>query len=329
MNTIRGISINEYMLGKNYNSSKSSTAVSKVFSNSKTLNTTSNTKITSTKNNIYRILSYLLAILIVIIVILLFVNYFITPIFKLHPGAPGIISVPGVDNGILFWNSTSAGQILNKDLPIASHTSGYTMNLDVFIENPLLFSTTPRVFFSRGAHIKHKPSGNTLLSMFKYYNIVAALLPDTNDVIVSVLNKDNNMENIIISNVPVQQPFRLSMVVMEQALEVYINGFLIKTRTFTAPPKDVKGDIYPATGIEANAIKVRNLKIWSRLLSVTEIREAIPSLSTANSFGAGPMPSSTSCGTSIISDIENNMSDYTNSALGTVDSISNTVSNML
>ena len=55
------------------------------------------------------------------------------------------------------------------------------------------------------------------------------------------------MENIVVPNVPVQQPFRLSMVVMEQALEVYINGKLIKTRAFSAPPKDVKGDIYPAS----------------------------------------------------------------------------------
>ena len=140
--------------------------------------------------------------------------------------------------------------------------------LDVFIQNPLQFSTTPRIFFSRGANKKETPSGDTLLGVLSNYNIVAALLPDTNDLIVSVLNKDNNMENIIVPNVSVQQSFRLTMVVMEQALEVYINGKLIKTRTFSASPKDVKDDINAATGIESNAIKVHNLKIWPRILTV-------------------------------------------------------------
>jgi hypothetical protein len=243
-------------------------------------------------SKIGQILAYILAIGIVIIVILLFINYFITPIFRLQPGRPGIIPIPGFDDGKLFWNNTNTGQIQNKDLPIVSQYYGYTINLDVFIENPLQFATTPRIFFSRGAIRKEKPSGDTILGTFDNYNLVAALLPDTNDLIVSVLNKDNNMENIIVPNVPVQDPFRLTMVVMQQALEVYINGRLIKTRKFLSEPKDVKGDIYPTSGIEINAIKVHNLKIWSRILSVGEIREATPALSSIKNFGAGPMPSS-------------------------------------
>jgi hypothetical protein len=141
------------------------------------------------------------------------------------------------------------------------------------------------------------------------YNIVAALLPDTNDLIVSVLNKDNNMENIVVPNIPIQQPFRLTMVVMEQALEVFINGKLIKTRRFLAPPKDVKGDITATSGIESNAIKVHNLKIWTRVLTVSEVRESTPVLSTAKDFGAGPMATSTNCVNSDIDNTMNNVSD--------------------
>jgi hypothetical protein len=242
-----------------------------------------------------RIVSYVLAILLVVIILLLFINYFITPIFKLKPGGPGIIPIPGFDDGQLYWNKTSAGMIPNDKLPIVSQTYNYTINLDVFIENPLQFSKHPRLFFSRGAIPNKHPSGDTLLGLLMNYNLIAALLPDTNDIIVSVLNQNTNEENVIISNVPVQQPFRLTMVVMEQALEVYINGQLIKTRTFLAPPKDVKGDIYPAMGIEANIIKLKNLKIWSRLLTTGEIREATPTLGSPSDFGASSMASSTSC----------------------------------
>jgi hypothetical protein len=86
---------------------------------------------------------------------------------------------------------------------------------------------------------------------------------------------------------------------MESALETYLNGQLIKTRPFNSPPKDVKGDIYPASGVELNIAKIRNLKIWPRVLNVSEIRTATPSLSSSKDFGATPMPTTSSCATNI------------------------------
>jgi hypothetical protein len=325
MSNNKGVNITQYL--SNNKAFAPNTKVSTV-----NLVKTTNFSAVGEKSGITRILAYLLAIIVVILVILLFINFFITPIFRLRPGGPGIIPIPGFDDGVLFWNTTSAGSILNKDLPIASQSYGYTINLDVFVENPLQFATTPRVFFSRGATANPKPTGDTLLGLYSTYNLVAALLPDTNDLIVSVLNKDNNMENIIVPNVPIQQPFRLSMVVMEQALEVYMNGQLIKTRKFASTPMDVKGDIYPSTGVEINVIKVRNLKIWSRLLAVAEIRQATPSLSTAKDFGAAPMAgSTTSCssasttsnGSGITGDIGSGMDRLSKLSVNTVpDSIS-------
>jgi hypothetical protein len=250
-----------------------------------------------------RIFAYIVAILIIILVILLFIHFFIKPVFRLRPGTPGIIPVPGLDDGVLFWKSGNTGQILNKDLPIQSTYYNYSLILDVYIQNPLQFSNYPRIIFSRGSELKEKPSGDTMLGVLNNYNFAAGLLPDTNDLIVSVLNKDNNMENIIIPNIPIQEPFRLGMVLMEAALEVYINGHLMKTRTFTVPPKDVRGDIYPALGIEANIAKLRNLKIWPRILTTNEIRYASPSLSAASTFNASPIATSStsSCASDVMS----------------------------
>ncbi len=243
-----------------------------------------------------RIASYLLAIFIVIMVILLFVHFMITPIFVLHPGDPGIIPVPGFDDGKLYWTSGQSGPIANKITPIHSSTFNYSLILDTFIENPLQFSQYPRILFSRGGLLKEKPTSDTLLGMYEHYNLVMGLLPDTNDLIVSVQNKDNNMENVIISNVPVQEPFRIGVIVMEKAMEVYINGHLSKTRSFSSPPRDVKGDILGPQGINANLAKVRNLKLWNRILKTTEIRYAKPPLSSTKQFDASQMPgSSSSC----------------------------------
>lgn len=270
----------------------------------------SNTSPSSTvvPSSILRIVSYLFAIVIVVIIILLFIHFFIKPIFRLHPGGPGIIPVPGFDDGVLYWNKTNPGQILNKNLPINNQYYNYSLNLDVFIENPLQFSSYPRIFLSRGATLKEHPSGDTMLGILDNYNLVAGLLPDTNDLIVSVLNKDNNMENIIVPNIPIQEPFRLGIIVMESALEVYINGHLMKTRTFTVPLKDVKGDIYPATGINTNVAKVRNIKIWKRILTTAEIRYATPNLSKVSDFNPAPISSVSSAGCSSSKPVEDRIS---------------------
>jgi hypothetical protein len=238
--------------------------------------------------------AYLVSILIVLFVLLLFVHFFIRPVFRLHPGAPGIVPVPGYDDGVLFWNKGQTGKIANKDLPISDQCFGYSMIMDILVENPFQFSNHPRILFHRGGNRLQPPQdGNTILSVMNQYNIVVALLPDTNDMIVSVLNKDNNMENIILSNVPIQESFRLGIVVMDNALEVYLNGHLVKTRAFSAMPLQVLGDMEQAKGIEANVAKVRNLKIWPRVVTASEIRFAKPSLSPSSSFGARPIPPST------------------------------------
>jgi hypothetical protein len=290
MNTNKGINISKFLPGALPNTKVTSSSYATPVTNVTYMNTVS-------KSSISRILSYIFAIFIVILVILLFIHFFITPIFKLRPGAPGLIPVPGMDDGTLFWNKTTAAQIQNKDLPISSLSYGYSLNLDVFIQNPLQFETTPRIFFTRGAQYKAKPDGDSILSVLSNYNLAVALTPDTNDMIVSILNNANNMENIVVSNVPIQEPFRLGVIVMEQALEVYLNGRLVQTRNFAAPPKSVTGDIYPAQGILANMALVRNLKIWSRILTTAEIREAKPSLSTSKDFGATPMPTSSTSST--------------------------------
>jgi hypothetical protein len=260
----------------------------------------------SSGNTFGRIVAYIIAIAVVLMVILLFIHFFIRPIFRLHPGDSGIITVPGFDDGVLFWNKGITGQINNKNTPIISTYQNYSVNMDIFIENPLQFSTKPRVIFHRGGLLKDNTTADTLLGIFEYYNLAVALLPDTNDLLISVENSNNNMENILIPNIPIQEPFRLGVILMENAMEVYLNGHLVKTRTFHIPPKNVIGDIYGPTGINANIFKVRNLKIWNRILTTGQIRYATPSLSTGKEFNANQMQGTSSCSLSSIGDkIEN------------------------
>jgi len=257
-----------------------------------------------------QILSYLFGIAIVILIILLFVHFFITPVFSLQPGAPGIFVIPGLDDGVLFWNKSSPTILPNSGLPIQTMDYGYSFIIDIFIENPHVhFSKHPRILFRRGGTLHSSPTGDTLLGLVDNYNMIAALLPDTNDLMISVLNSSNNTENAIISNVPVQESFRIGVVIMDYAMEVYVNGHLMKTRAFSAVPKSVKGDIYPISGAEVSMAKMRNLKIWSRPLTSSEIRYANPAMSTEKDFGSGQMATTSSCSDGATDNITDSVND--------------------
>lgn len=241
-----------------------------------------------------KVFAYLLAIIIVLFAILIFVHFFITPVFKFKPGGSGLIRVPGFDDGKLFWKDDST-LIPNKNTTISDMNCNYSLIMDIFIENPLQFSTRPRVLFDRGGMKKAQPSNeDTLMSIYTNYNLVVALEPNVNDLIVSTLNTTNNMESIIIPNVPVQEPFRLGIVLMSKMMEVYINGELMKTHTFNIDLKDSVGDISGPSGPDTNVFKVRNLKIWPRPLTTGEIRESTPEMTSLKGFNAGVMSSSSS-----------------------------------
>jgi hypothetical protein len=236
---------------------------------------------------------YLLSIIVVIMIIILFVHYFITPVIKQRPGSPGYIYL-GTDNGVLFWKDGNRQTILNKDTPIASIYYNYTMMIDVKISAVIPFGTMPRVLFTRGATKKDPPSGSTttLASIFESYNLAVALKPDTNDLIVSTMNKDKLEENVILNNVPINSTFRLGIVLREKALEVYVNGRLIRTRALSTTLLDQKGDIaISSTAKDNDVASLRNLKIWSSILSTAELQGATPSMPSDSTMGgSGLLP---------------------------------------
>jgi hypothetical protein len=250
--------------------------------------------------------------------ILIIVHFFITPIFQLRPGGPGMIPVPGGDDGFVFWNKGNNPQILESQLPINGRSWGYSLILDMFIQNPLQFSNRYRILFSRGAVRKATPTGSdTFLGMLDTYNVVVALKPDTNDLVVSVLSGSSttkNEENAVISNVPVQQSFRLGIVVMENALEVYLNGNLVKTRKYDYNIQSVVGPIDSASPQESSIALFPLLKVWNRILTTSEMRYAKPELNAIAPLGALPMPSSSSCFTDALSNTSNMVSNASNAA---------------
>jgi hypothetical protein len=230
-----------------------------------------------------RIGTYIGSVLIVLLILLIFVHYFITPIFQLRPGGPGMIPIPGVDDGVLYWDTTAADTIEEeKDsrFPIREKYSNYTMNMDIFINSSFDYSDRYRFIFGRGATLKtaSASSADTIMGLLSAFNVAVVLLPGTNDLQVSVLTDANTSEDIVIHNIPIQETFRLGVVIMDHALEVYLNGKLVKTKTHTNNLKAITGDIKIALGTAPPIAKIKNLKIWPRILATSEIRHAKPAM---------------------------------------------------
>ena len=243
----------------------------------------------TSKINLLSIFMYIIAILIILIVFLIFVDRYITPVFKYKPGTPGYIPLPYGDDGVLYWPKYPA--LIRDDKTIISNiASGITVSLDIYIFNPMAFSKNPRVLFWRGTRLLQnqaqvRPQPLPQSYNIPEFNILYSLAKDTNDLMVSVMmddstnNNSNNtspIETVKINNVPIRKGFRITSVLYDKLLEVYLNGQLIQTRPLAHPPK---GSFHFLNGPQQEGqacSAVRNLKIWKRCLSLAEIREMSP-----------------------------------------------------
>jgi len=260
------------------------------------------------------IIGYTAAILLILLIILLFIHYTIMPIFQLQPGGAGFIPLPYMDSNQNFWPPQNtpyivpdiSNCIVNQTMTRtsngrgASMASNWSMSLDISIMNPQ--STIKvggkdgfRLLFSRAQSINSRTDNSNLsgaandgsiTAVISDYNIAIGLLPDTNDLLVSVMNDHGNAENIFIGNVPTQTPFRLGVVIMDSAFEVYMNGKLTKTRKMAQPVKPMPSDITPVFQGPLNSqvyqiARVGNLILWPQVITPSVMKYAEPKLMAA------------------------------------------------
>lgn len=269
------------------------------------------------------ILGYILSIFTMLIIILLLVHYFIRPVFQFNPGGPGFIPVPGMNDSEVYWKpGTVLAPIKTADIALGSKTTNYSLTLDILIKNPQALGSTDRIFFSRGEK-PPTPDTNTNQSQV----LTVALLPTTNDMVITLINAHNNEEPLMIRNVPVLTPFRLGIIVMDGAMEVYINGKLLKTRKLDASPKEGGLYFYPPQASMAQVVRVNNLIVWTTTLTAPEIRYATPALmSVSETDLMSLLPNGSVCGVDITKDTTDLVKKAMNSGIDT--GVSDTLKNL-
>jgi hypothetical protein len=274
------------------------------------------------------ILGYFLSIITMLLIILLLVHYFIRPVFQFNPGGPGFIPVPGMNDSEVFWKpGTTAAPIKTTDIALGTKSTNYSLTLDILIKNPQALGTTNRVFFSRGENSPEPDAGQkgkTLASQ----TLSVALLPTTTDMVITLININNNEEPLVIRNVPVLTPFRLGIIIMEGAMEVYVNGRLLKTRKLDASPKEGGAFFYPPQASMAQVVRVNNLIIWDKTLTAPEIRYATPALMTVSDTDlTSLLPNGSVCGVDITKDATDLVNKTLNQGVDTTE-ITDTIKNL-
>lgn len=104
--------------------------------------------------------------------------------------------------------------------------------------------------------------------------------PYTNDMLIFVdtTTGDNRVlrESLRIADIPLDQPFYLAIVVLENVLEVYLNCRLEATKVLEGMPRTVEQEWFGLTGAHALAGQVQRLKLWDYPLSHKELRDLCP-----------------------------------------------------
>lgn len=278
---------------------------------------------------------YILIFLFILFVILIIVNQTVTPVFSLAPGQPGIISLPGATDDEIYWTSSypNAGdyrpRALDKLVGIDLKTN-YSMSIDCYLPALSGIPMYKRVLFFKGARgLNNSTSGTAALwagypASNETRPVITALQEHLNTKDVSMVGYINEENKLFIDfsssgtprfvttlgpidNIPMNEPFRVTITVEEKLIDFYLNGRLVQSRalaTALTSPVTGKEAIYPtpqewrlsqgpvttskcAGGASSGiGIKILNLHLWPRAISAPEVAAISPQLASVSKWDA-------------------------------------------
>ena len=240
----------------------------------------------------------------VIFLILLVVHYNYTPIFPFLPAQQSSSS----SEEIISTQTRS----LNSDQKAEPELNGtylqfdkisnfkyekFTISFDVFLNGQHKTTVPPRVlmyFHNNPINILAPDSltENNLLSTFEYTNFLVYAEPIQNDLIVAVVTKRGSTRLLevaaVLKNIPINDPFQVTLVIGKTFIEVYKNKQLIKTYRYkealdTASTVDTK--LYsPLDSIVGDTIKIANVQYFDSAIRSDQLRVATNTLKPKSFF---------------------------------------------
>ncbi len=229
-------------------------------------------------------LFYFSAAAFVLLVILVLIHYTLYPIFSFSDGDPGIITVPTASDKQSAFTKGPANFDISANF-VGIPSCSYTVGMDIYIAGDFSSMTVPRVLLYRGLGTPgaiRPPATDTsanLVTRFPNTNLLVWLDPVKNDLYVSGITTDGTSAYLestkAIENVPLRQPFRITVVFAPMLVEVYMNGRLEQAIPFKKPLRTIEGAqnyFWPVIStIDKNTV-IGNVNFWPRTLSSREVR---------------------------------------------------------
>ena len=311
-----------YTAAKNFVASSAGTAYTSVSS------TASSYTGGDTGGFFLKTLFYFLLYSFVLLLILIFVHFTVRPVFSFVPGGKGFLQVSSGSDDKVYWNEkkqpipdTIEARVPIND-PLKQGTTdiltaydwinNFSFSIDLYIRKLQESNPNTRVILYktyRYGDVGLSSSGtlDKVSSPFQNQQIAATdiltfmkpkcsmlvYLTDTNDLIVTFFSGTAEASCRPIQNIPLNEPFRISVVVEEKIFTVYLNGkqtfqkvlldTIARNTQYTATPER----FYPPpswANDPSRTVYVQNLHLWPRPISYAEVVSAQPALAKKEDF---------------------------------------------
>lgn len=223
--------------------------------------------------------------LLFVFTILLIVHYTITPVFSFTKGDGGAIPLANSSDGQLVWTKAPPLADLSANIiKILPHS--ITLQQDIYMDNESALSNRKRIFFYRSMTPVSIDTSQPedLFETFPESNLLMYLSPNTNDLIVTAITQNPRTNDLVFEsaptmlNVPIKEVIRITVVLLPQMMEVYLNGKLYGSKTFRFPLISSEAYFFSTPDAFRNSVRVMSLQYWDRPLSSVEVKNAGPPL---------------------------------------------------
>jgi hypothetical protein len=275
----------------------------------------SNTNVKPQGSYLIQVLFYLFLYLFIVFVIGIFIHFTITPVFSFTPGGPGLVSIPGAGSDIVYWNTRKQPDpTVAVPTPIDSLSSfpfinSFSICFDVLLTNIasatlasnrlILYKTNA---FPTSSPAPSPPPMGVVMTDYMNTTLGASMIvyvTDTNDMVVTFFCTDSNGNSIQyncapVKNLPIDTPFRISIVVEKNSFTVYLNARQVSQKI--VPGSINLNSINKSPGAQRfyaaptwaslpnQTVYVQNFHVWPYTISYPEVQSAQPSLAGPTDF---------------------------------------------
>ena len=246
---------------------------------------------------------YLAIGLFVLFLILLYINYNVKQILFFLP-APKLNNIPQIDtiNSYTRLNTnnpeTANTALVFENMKKDFKYEGFSISFDVFLNGQYISTDVPRVlmyFDTSAPSILHNNdlSEDTLLTVFGNSNFIVYCDKVKNDLIVAAITLNGTtkvLEKVAtVENIPINDPFQVTLIVTPNFFEVYKNKELIKTYKLqhtlvTSIPSASSSTLFSPISFLQDTIKIGNVQYFDGPLRSDQVRYTTNTLKSKTFF---------------------------------------------